>query len=93
VWFFSRDQPKVVLELDKSELKKFKECVIYYIGELLVRKIREFTSIGIAGTTIPIPYWKKEYSMLYAHRENDNVKICNASDPSKPIIEIPLSDC
>ena len=48
VWSsFRRPRPRLVLDLDKRELKKLRVCPLYRLGELLVRKVRQVAHIGL----------------------------------------------
>ena len=95
MWSFFRRRPKAVLEFDKSELKKLEECVPYSLGGILIKKIRDFTSAGfgtvLASVTIPIPFWREEYLMLYVHRKGDRVRIGSAPELFSSVVEISLN--
>lgn len=96
LWSFcSRSRARAVLSISREELKKLKECSLYHIGELLAKKCREFVSISFPlGISIPIPYWKEEMLMLYAHKraERGEIFIEIFSLPKNTLIKLPLNN-
>jgi len=89
--FCSRFRPRAVLSISREELKKLKKCSLYRIGELLIKKYREFTIGFPHGVRIR---WEEEVSMLYAHKieKGGKISVKIFFSPNNTLTELPLNN-